>query len=155
MTETDHWLQHFQRVHGNIRFRPLYWLGIIALQLGFLGLLWALPVPGELTEISPVLNWGSVFLMAALVYYFIISVPLAIGMLPVIVGITLFEVWLARQDSGLRSLTVILTVAGAGVLYLCHYARGGLRALRLDIQLLMIAPLWPLAVLYRKVGIPH
>jgi hypothetical protein len=58
------------------------------LVLGTVGILWSLPVPEEFARISPVLNWGSVFLMAAVVYYFIISIPLAIGMLPFVAGIT-------------------------------------------------------------------
>ena len=48
--------------------------------IGTVGLLWSLPVPDRFYAISPLVNWGSLFLMAATVYYFIISVPLAIGM---------------------------------------------------------------------------
>ena len=55
--------------------------------LGTVGLLWTLPIPDEFFEISPLLNWGTAFLMAAAVYYFIISVSLAIGMLPFILGV--------------------------------------------------------------------
>lgn len=155
MYDTDQWLQHFARTQPGLRFRPLYWLSVAALLPGFIGLLWALPVPRELTEISPVLNWGSVFLMAALVYYFIISLPLAIGMLPAVAAIAAFEIWLSLLDGPLRYLAVGLTLAGLAGIFACHAGRGGYRAARRDIQLLMIAPLWPLSRLYVRLGIPH
>ncbi|MDZ7644276.1 MAG: hypothetical protein U5K76_08775 [Woeseiaceae bacterium] len=155
MSETDQWLDRFRQQHARVRLRVAYWPGIAALLLGVVGLLWALPVPAELQAISPLVNWGSVFLMAAVIYYFIISVPLAIGMLPVVLGITAAETWLALQDGWLRPGAALLTMAGVAGLYLGHRANGGLRAVFRDIQLLMIAPLWLLSTLYRRLGIPH
>lgn len=155
MFETDFWLDRYQRNQRLVRNRPVYWLAVPALLLGIVGLLWALPVPAALTAISPLLNWGSVFLMAAAVYYFIISVPLAIGMLPIVVGIAAFEIWMEQQGNWLRPMAAALTVLGIAGLYLGHHAHGRLRAVCRDIQLLMIAPLWLLATLYRRLGIPH
>ncbi len=154
MSDTDHWLDRYAENQRDIRFRPAYWLAALLLVLGVVGLLWALPVPRELTAISPVLNWGSVFLMAALVYYFIISLPLAIGMLPVIIGIMALQMWLETSTNWLRPAAVLMTLAGVSGLYLGHYGGSGLRGVFRDIQLVMIAPLWGLAVIYRRLGIP-
>jgi hypothetical protein len=87
MTETTDWLQRYGDSHTELAYPLLYWAAVPAVVLGTVGLLWIMPVPDEYARISPLLNWGSTFLMAAVVYYFIISVPLAIGMLPFIVGI--------------------------------------------------------------------
>jgi hypothetical protein len=45
---------------------------------------------------------------------------------------------------------------GVGVagLSLGHYEAGGLRAVLRDVQLVMIAPLWLLSNIYRRLGIP-
>jgi hypothetical protein len=40
-------------------------------------------------------------------------------------------------------------------LWLGQYAKGGIRAVLQDIQLMMIAPVWLLSVLYRRLGIPY
>jgi hypothetical protein len=48
-----------------------------------------------------------------------------------------------------------MTAASVGGLYASHYAGGGLRAVCRDIQLMMIAPVWMLSVLYRNLGIPR
>ena len=154
MTDTDHWLNRYEGNLGGIASKPLYWLSVPLLLAGLIGLLWALPVPRELTQISPLLNWGSLFLMAALTYYFIISVPLAIGMIPVIMVIFAFELWLQGRGAVSRPGAAMLTVAGLAGLYIAHRRDGGLQAVFRDVQLLMIAPLWALSRLYRKLGIP-
>lgn len=155
MSDTDPWLARYERNHREIRNAPVYWTAVAGLVLGTVGLLWALPVPAALTDISPLLNWGSIFLMAATVYYFIISIPLAIGMLPLIFAVTAFETWLQSTDALLSPVATVLTAASVGGLYAGHFARQGLKGVGHDIQMMMIAPVWMLSVLYRRLGIPH
>lgn len=155
MAETDRWLADYGASHRNITHPPVYWLSVPVIVLGTVGLLWALPVPDEFLEISPILNWGTAFLLAAVVYYFIISLPLAFGMLPFIVCIVVFHVWLQLSPYSALRASMGLVVAGLIGLYLGHYRGGGLRAVLKDIQLMMIAPVWLLSRLYRRLGIPH
>ncbi len=154
MSDTDRWLSDYGDSHSDIRNPGIYWLSVPLLVLGTVGILWSLPIPGEFARISPVLNWGSVFLMAAVVYYFIISIPLAIGMLPFVVGITGVQLWLEESSWSLLGISSgVLAISVAG-LYLGHYKKGGIRAVLRDIQLMMIGPAWLLANLYRRLGIP-
>lgn len=155
MTDADQWLLRYEREHRDVRNAPVYWLAAPTLVLGTVGLLWALPVPAGLTDISPLLNWGSVFLMATMVYYFIISMPLAIGMLPFLFGVTAFETWLADAVGMLEPVASILTAGSLAGLYAGRFTNGGLPAVGRDVQLMMIAPAWMLSVLYRRLGIPH
>ena len=74
VSETDRWLSDYGDSHADIGNPGIYWLSVPILVLGTVGMLWSLPVPEEFVKISPVLNWGSAFLMAAMVYYFIISI---------------------------------------------------------------------------------
>ena len=135
-------------------FPIVYWLAVPGIVVGTVGMLWSLPVPVEFVDISPVLNWGSAFLMAAVVYYFIISIPLAIGMLPFVAGLSALEFWLAESPFALGWLAGVLIVASIVGLYLGHYRNGGVRAVYVDVQLMMIAPVWLLSNLYRRLGIP-
>jgi hypothetical protein len=123
--------------------------------VGTVGLFWSLPVPAEFTRISPLLNWGSSFLMASVIYYFIISMPLAIGMLPFVLGIAAIQIWLSTSPHSLVRVSAVLFAISLGGLWLGHRGRGGLRAVISDIQLMMIAPAWMLSVLYRRIGIPY
>lgn len=155
MSDTDHWLARYDENHQDMRNAPVYWIAVPLLVLGTVGLLWSLPVPDALTNISPLLNWGTVFLMAAMVYYFIISVPLAIGMLPFVFGILAIVGWLDVNGDVLPLAAAGLTVAAVCGLYAGHFAGRGMRGVGLDIQFMMIAPVWMLSLLYRRLGIPH
>jgi hypothetical protein len=98
MQETDRWLIDYAENHVDIDFGGIYWVAVLTLVISTTGLLWSLPVPDEFAQISPVLNWGSTFLMAAVVYYFIISMPLAIGMLPFVFGVAAVQIWLVGHS---------------------------------------------------------
>jgi len=74
VSETDRWLSDYGDSHADITYPGIYWLSVPILVLGTVGMLWSLPIPEEFVKISPVLNWGSAFLMVAVVYYFIISI---------------------------------------------------------------------------------
>ena len=85
MQSADHWLRKYGESEEPATL--LRWLCVPAIVVGLVGLLWSLPVPEAFRASSTALNWGTVFLSAALVYYFMISIPLAFGSLPFIVGI--------------------------------------------------------------------
>ncbi len=154
VSETDRWLSDYGDSHTDITYPGIYWLSVPILVLGTVGMLWSLPIPEEFVKISPVLNWGSAFLMVAVVYYFIISISLAIGMLPFVVGVTALQLWLVRSSFSLIGVSSGLFVASIVGLYLGHYRRGGIKAVFYDIQLMMIAPAWLLSNLYKRLGIP-
>lgn len=155
MSETDRWLSDYGKSHSEICNPVIYWVAVQLLVLGTVGILWSLPVPDEFVRISPVLNWGTAFLMAAVVYYFIISISLAIGMLPFVLGLTAIEVWLDRSGFAIGWVAAGLTVMGLAGLYVGQRANGGVRAVARDVQLMMIAPVWLLSNLYRRLGIPY
>lgn len=155
MSDTDRWLTDYGENHRDIRFAGIYWVAVMTLVLGTVGMLWSLPVPHEFARISPVLNWGTTFLMAAVVYYFIISMPLAIGMLPFIGGVVALQIWLVESPYSLVRVSSGLFIASLAGLYLGRHASGGFQAVFRDIQLMMIAPVWLLANLYRRFRIPY
>ena len=154
MSEAQKWLDRYERSHSDLAYPLVYWAAVPLVVLGTTGLLWLLPIPQEFFDISPLLNWGSAFLMAATVYYFIISVSLAIGMLPFVIGVASFQLWLGNSQFSPLRVTASLLVAGIIGLWLGHLGRGGIRAVIRDLQLMMIGPAWLLSVLYRRAGIP-
>jgi hypothetical protein len=155
MSETERWLTDYGESHRDISFAAIYWVAVLTLVIGTVGMFWSLPVPYEFEKISPILNWGSTFLMASVVYYFIISMPLAIGMLPFVFGVAAVQIWLIESPLSLTRISTVLFALSLAGLYLGHHANGGIRAVFRDIQLMMIAPAWLLSVLYRKFGIPY
>ena len=155
MSDTHSWLERYEKNHQNLSNPLVYWAAVPMIVVGTVGLLWYLPIPAEFREISPLLNWGSAFLMATTVYYFIISLPIAIGMLPFMLGLASLQMWLTGSAYPALGVSVGLLVAGVVGLMLGRRGAGGLLAVLQDMQLMMIGPAWLLSVIYRRFGIPY
>lgn len=152
--DSDGWLERYGRSHEDITHPLVYWASVPLVVVGTVGLLWTIPVPDEFIHISPLLNWGSAFLMATAVYYFIISLSIAIGMLPFVVGVAAIQIWLAQSPYTHLHVAAGFLVGGTIGLWLGRRGRGGLRPLFHDLQMMMIGPAWLLSVLFRRLGIP-
>lgn len=154
MSDASAWLARYEASHKNLTNPVIYWAAVPMVVLGTVGLLWALPVPAGFRNISPFLNWGSAFLMASVIYYFIISLSLAIGLLPFMLGVAFFQVWVVDSEFSLPRVSFGLLTAGIIGLGLGHRNQSSLRPLIEDLQMMMIGPVWLLSELYRKLGIP-
>lgn len=155
MSETDSWLVRYEQNHRDLSNPWVYAVAVPMVVVGTVGLLWYLPIPAEFYEISPLLNWGSAFLMAATIYYFIISLSIAIGMLPFVLGLATLQLWLTASEYPALGVSTGLLAAGTVGLWLGRRGRGGFRAVVQDLQLMMIGPAWLLSIIYRRFGIPY
>ena len=154
MSEIDSWLDRYEATHRELRNPMVYWAAVPMIVLGTVGLLWYLPTPVEFVQISPLLNWGSAFLMATAIYYFIISLSLAIGMLPFLLAIAALQVWLIQSAWPQLGVAVGLLVAGTTGLWLGRRGPGSFLAILQDFQLMMIGPVWLLSLVYRRFKVP-
>ena len=154
MTESDGWLQRFETSYRELTSPAAYWTAAPMVVLGLVALLWSLPVPDEFEAISPLLNWATAFLMAAVIYYFIISVSLAIGLLPLVVAIAAANAWVGAAGLSHARLSLGLLVAGMIGLWLGRRGNSGFRLFIGDLQHVMLAPAWLLSTLFKRFGIP-
>ena len=152
MSDTLNWLTRFEQSHAQLRNPFVYWAALPMVIIGLVGLLWSLPIPEQFADISPLLNWGSAYLMATAIYYFIISLPLAIGMLPFLLGLATIQIWLS--NSGLPAMGVATGLAVAGTVGLALGRGHEIGKIFADLQLIMIGPIWLLSMIYKRVGIP-
>jgi uncharacterized membrane protein YGL010W len=155
MSDIHSWLAEYAKDHQNPVNQAIHKVCVPLIVISLIGLLWAIPVPAEFTAISPALNWGTTFLLASVVYYLIMSIPLALGMVPVVLATVVIVNWLDQQASPLwLSSAVIFSLSWLGQFY-GHKLEGRRPAFFRDLQFLMIGPLWVLAGLYRRLGIPY
>jgi hypothetical protein len=153
VTEIDNWLPRYEQAHDSLHNPVVYWAAVPMVVVGMTGLLWALPVPAEFVKISPLLNWGSAFLMVAAIYYFIISLSLAIGLLPFLLGLAAIQMWVT--NSGYPPVGIATGLLVAGIVGLTLGRDGSPRAVAEDLQLMMLGPAWLLSVMYKRFGIPY
>lgn len=151
LTLADKW---FDRYREQAPDHPLVWILVPVSVIGLTGLFWSLPVPASFRDAGS-LNWGVLFLMAAVVYYFILSIRLAFGALPFVMLVAIALVKLEELSLPLWLISGVLLLLGCGTLALRERSEGRRARPLHDLLYLMIGPLWLLAALYRRLGIPY
>jgi len=153
--EVDHWLEAYGEDHRHPVNKQLHNICVPLIVVSLIALLWSIPVPAAFTGISPALNWGTAFLLSAVVYYFILSLWLALGMLPFILLTTAMVIWLESLPQPLwLTAGLLFAVAWAGQ-FIGHWFEGARPSFFRDLQFLMIGPLWLLARFYRWLGLRY
>lgn len=155
MKTADEWLAEYARNHRDDTNKLIHWICVPIIVVSVVGLLWSVPVPETFSNASPALNWGTVFLMAAVVYYFIMSISLAVGALPFVLFVVAVVAWLDRLNGPLWAISLGLFGAGWAGQLIGHWREGSRPAFFRDLQYLMIGPLWLIAGLYRRLNIPY
>ena len=146
-------LAEYGESHQNPTNKLVHWVCVPLIMFSLLGLLWSVPVPAAIRNISPWLNWGTLVMALALLYYVRLSGRLALGMV---------LVWVAMA-AGLRVVAgtaalplwticlLIFALAWVGQFW-GHKVEGKKPSFLKDLQFLLIGPLWLLHFVYRRLG---
>jgi len=152
---TQEWLDEYGESHQNPVNKAVHWICVPLIALTVIGLLWSLPVPAAFLEISPIMNWGTLFMMASVVYYFILSPKLAFGMLGVIAAFAATLQWLDGFETPLWVISITVFVLAWIGQFIGHIAEGKRPSFFKDLQFLMIGPMWLLSFVYQRLGIRY
>jgi len=155
MRPVQSWLDEYGESHRNPVNKSLHWICVPLILLSLVGLLWSIPVPQVFARLSPLLNWGVLFMIAALLYYYALAWRLALGMTVVVLVII-------ATVGGVEQLPAPLWLVSLGVFviawigqFIGHKIEGRKPSFLKDIQFLLIGPLWLLAFLYRRAHIAY
>ncbi|MCG8432761.1 MAG: DUF962 domain-containing protein [Gammaproteobacteria bacterium] len=153
MKTAQQWLDEYGESHRNPTNKLIHWVCVPAIMFSLIGLLWAIPSP--LADFSGLANWGTAFLLIAVVYYFVLSVPLAFGMVMVAI-LTAVGVWLVdRLATPLWQISAAVFVIAWIGQFIGHKIEGKKPSFFKDIQFLLIGPLWLLGFIYRRLNIKY
>jgi uncharacterized membrane protein YGL010W len=155
MRTVEQWLQEYGASHRNSTNKTLHWICVPIIVVSLVGLLWSLPTPAAWREVSPLLNWGSMFLFAGVLYYCTMSWSLALGMALFVALVMLSIVGLQQLPWPLWTVCVVLFIVAWIGQFIGHHYEGSRPSFFKDVQFLMIGPLWLLSFLYRKLRIPY
>lgn len=154
MKSVDQWLAEYGESHQDSRNKLLHWICVPIIVVSLVGLLASLPVPAAFAAVSPLLNWGTLLLLFGVLYYFVMSWSLAIGML-LFVGIVIGALaLLERLPVELWVTCIVLFVVAWIGQFIGHHYEGKRPSFFKDVQFLMIGPLWLLSFIYRKLRLP-
>ncbi len=149
------WLDEYGESHQNPTNKLIHWICVPVIVFSVVGILWSLPVPAAFASISPAMNWAVLFAMAAVVYYFILSPSLAIGMVLILAAMLSLAHWIAMSSASLVAVSVAVFVLAWIGQFIGHRIEGKKPSFFKDLLFLMIGPVWLLAFVYRKFGIRY
>jgi len=149
----DKLLGEYGESHQNATNKFIHWICVPVIVWTVTALLWSLPVPAAFESV-PYLNWSTIVIALATLYYLTLSVTLAFGM--AVIGLICSAI---NAAYGLP-LPLWQTALGVFVLawigqFIGHKIEGKKPSFFKDIQFLLIGPAWLLHFLYRKTGIPY
>ena len=154
MRTASQWLNEYGDSHRNPTNKSLHWVCVPVILWCVLGLLWITPFPSSIRAVYPAVNWATLVVLAGVIYYAFLSLPLALGVLPVLL-LMLWSIDIVNRN-GLAPLwlvcLVLFVVAWIGQ-FIGHAVEGKRPSFFKDVQFLMIGPLWLLADVYRRMGI--
>lgn len=149
----DRLLHRYGARHRHPVNEALHWIGIPMIVLGTLALLRAAPVPGLLATV-PHLDWATLAALSALIYYFSLSLALALGMAVFcLIALALITAIEAAGSWPLWPVAAGAFLAGWILQLVGHWIEGRKPSLLSDLRFLLIGPAWLLHRLYRRLGL--
>jgi uncharacterized membrane protein YGL010W len=149
------WLDKYSDSHQHPFNKVTHWICVPLIALSLLGILWSVPFINFVLAPPFIINWATLFLLLALIYYFLLNWKLAIGMIcfsAILLGLLY---WLDNFAMPLWVISIsIFIVAWIGQ-FIGHHIEGKRPSFFQDIQFLLIGPLWLLAFIYRKFNLTY
>lgn len=146
-------LAEYGESHQNPTNKLVHWVCVPLIMFSLLGLLWSVPMPESLRATSPWLNLATLVMVLAVVYYFRLSVRLALGMVLITVAMAMgIRVVDAGAGLPLWAVCIIIFVLAWIGQFWGHKVEGKKPSFLKDLQFLLIGPLWLLHFIYRRLG---
>ncbi len=155
-TALESLLAEYGDSHRNPTNKTIHWICVPIIVWTVVALLWSIPFPGDL-HLGPVpVNWATLTLLLAQLYYFRLSVPLGVGLL----AYNLLMIWLAvlveaNAPWPLWQVALVLFVLAWIGQFIGHKVEGKKPSFFKDLQFLLIGPAWLMSFVYRAAGLRY
>ncbi len=152
MKPIQQWLAEYGESHQNHTNKLIHWVCVPAIFFSITGLLYAIKLP--FVFYGHQLNVAFVVIFFVLIYYFLMSKTLAVGMFL----FTLLCLWLCHFIEHIAVVKlwlfciIVFATAWVGQFY-GHKVEGKKPSFLKDIQFLMIGPAWLMSFVFEKIGI--
>lgn len=152
----DQWFAEYGESHQNDTNELIHWVCVPVIFFCAMGLIWSLPVPVTVARALPWFNWLHPVLIAAMGFYFRLSVPLAFGLLGFVsVCYCLIEVLALSGGFPVWRLYLGLFVLAWIGQFIGHKIEGKKPSFLKDVVFLLIGPAWLMHFVYRKLDMGY
>ncbi|RMF14413.1 MAG: DUF962 domain-containing protein [Gammaproteobacteria bacterium] len=148
------WMDAYGESHRHPVNKLIHWIAVPTIFTTVVGLLWSIPVPEMMSQV-PWLNWATIAMVLAVLWYVRLSPSLAVGMaLFTAADIALVAWYDSLNHLPVWQMSLILFVVMWVLQFIGHAIEGKRPSFFKDVQFLLIGPAWLMHFLYRKAGIP-
>lgn len=136
--------------------KTLHWICVPVIVWTVVALLWSLPYPAAWQVEGVPLNWATIALVLAQLYYFRLSLQLGFGVLM----FNVFLLWLTSIADAAAALPLWQIAVALFVLawigqFIGHAVERKKPSFFKDLQFLLIGPAWLLSFLYQRLGLRY
>lgn len=159
MRKIEKLLQEYGESHQNPTNKLIHWVCVPAIFFSIVGLVFSIPtgpLPEYLGLLGSFANWASIVLFLVLVYYVILSGPLALGMFlfsAICLALANFLSIIFPGKLWLISLGIF--VISWIVQFYGHKIEGKKPSFLKDVQFLLIGPAWLMHFIYKRLGLAY
>lgn len=151
----DRLLLEYGESHVNPMNKTIHWVCVPLIFFSIYGLIRTIPLIPAFEQV-PYLNWASILLVLALIYYTRLSIPLLLGFILFGTVVVLANEYL----NGLGNTYHLIASAAVFVLawigqFIGHEIEGKKPSFFKDLQFLLIGPAWLMHFLFKKMGIRY
>lgn len=153
MRKIDSLLEEYGESHRNPVNKLIHWVAVPVIVWTVIALLWSLPFPYDSGIEAVPVNWATLALLLAQVYWFRLSPRLGLGLLLFNVFLIQFTVLFAQTtERPLWQWALGVFIAAWVLQFIGHAVEGKRPSFFRDVQFLLIGPAWLMAFLYRALG---
>jgi uncharacterized membrane protein YGL010W len=156
MRKIDQLLAKYGESHQHDTNKAIHWICVPSIMFSLFGLLMSIPFP---YSTGWLVNWASLSLILALLYYLRLSIPMFLGFV-LIGGAMILGNGKILEWSGFDRMTLFGISAGIFLVawigqFIGHRIEGKKPSFLEDLQFLLIGPAWLLHFIYKKAGIAY
>lgn len=144
MSQLKSMLDEYAQSHQNSFNQKIHKVCVPAIMVSIVGLLWAIPS----SYMGEYINWGTILVLSAMVYYFILSKKYFLIMIPV-VALMYYINYLLAQTPYLLSVSVVVFIISWAFQFWGHKIEGQKPSFLKDLLFLLIGPLWVVKALFK------
>lgn len=152
----DQWFAEYGASHQNPINKAIHWCCVPGIFLVIVGLIWALPVPEVMRSMGSWLNWATLIAIPVVIFYWILSARLAIGLTLFTLSCLALVSWYDSLPlAPLRATSLVLFVLLWIGQFIGHHIEGKKPSFFQDVQFLLIGPAWLMGFIYRRLGLSY
>jgi uncharacterized membrane protein YGL010W len=152
MKTVKQWFDEYGESHQNQTNKLIHYLCVPAIYMTVFGLLWSVPFPDIGAPVW--VNWATLLAIPALLFYFLLSFKIGIGMTAFSVAVVYFITWWQHtQSMSVLTMSLLVFVVAWILQFIGHHIEGKKPSFFKDLQFLLIGPAWILGFVYKKANI--